>query len=73
MLPTLNKLAPDTKVFFVSQETDPEVVAAALETAALGYVQKADVGEDLIAAIYSVVRGNKFLSRGLQHSKWPEQ
>jgi DNA-binding NarL/FixJ family response regulator len=61
----IRKLAPDVKLVFVSQEFDPDIVRAALQLGAWGYVLKSDAGQELVAAIHSVVRGEKFVSRGL--------
>jgi DNA-binding NarL/FixJ family response regulator len=61
----IRKRAPDVKLVFVSQEFDPDIVRAALQLGAWGYVLKSDAGQELVAAIHSVVRGEKFVSRGL--------
>jgi DNA-binding NarL/FixJ family response regulator len=46
-------------------ELDPDIVEAAWRLGACGYVLKSDAARDLVAAIHSVVRGEKFLSRGM--------
>jgi DNA-binding NarL/FixJ family response regulator len=61
----IHKLAPDARIVFVSQEFDVDVVRAALEIGAWGYVLKSDAAQDLVAAIHSVVRGERFVSRSL--------
>jgi DNA-binding NarL/FixJ family response regulator len=70
-LPTLNgieaaqrirKLAPQSKVLFVSQETSGDVVQTALNTGAEGYVVKADAASELLTAVSTVLRGEKFVS-----------
>jgi DNA-binding NarL/FixJ family response regulator len=70
-LPTLNgieaaqrirKLAPQSKVLFVSQETSGDVVQTALNTGAKGYVVKADAASELLTAVSTVLRGEKFVS-----------
>src|SRR5687767_5057885 len=52
-LPTMNGIAaarriltsaPDAKILFLSQHLSPEVVQAALDTGACGYVVKSDAG-----------------------------
>ncbi len=73
-LPTLNgidaarqilKLAPKSKIIFVSQESSSEVVQEALSLGAWGYVLKARAASDLLAAVDSVLEGRQFVSGGL--------
>ena len=73
-LPTLNgieaarrigKLAPQSKILFVSQESSADVVQAALALGALGYVVKAHAGSELLAAVEAVCQGRQYLSSGL--------
>jgi DNA-binding NarL/FixJ family response regulator len=61
------KVAPEVKIVFVSQEFDPDIVRAAIQLGAWAYVLKSDAVGDLVNAIYTVVRGKKFVSRGLAH------
>jgi DNA-binding NarL/FixJ family response regulator len=49
-------------VVICSVENDAEVVEAARQAGALGYVFKARVAEDLIVAVKSVARGQSFVS-----------
>ena len=73
-LPTLNgieaarrirELSPESKILFVSQESSSDVVQYALALGALGYVVKAHVGSELLAAVEAVLEGRQFVSRGL--------
>ena len=73
-LPTLNgieaareirKLAPESKIIFVTQESLADVVQEALSMGVLGYVLKAQAGTDLIAAVEAVIEGRQFLSSSL--------
>jgi DNA-binding NarL/FixJ family response regulator len=73
-LPTVNgieaahrirKLAPHSKILFLSQESSPEVVQEVLNLGALGYVVKAYAESELLAAVEAVCQGRQFLSRGL--------
>jgi DNA-binding NarL/FixJ family response regulator len=59
------KLAPETKIIFVSQEFDADIVRAALQLGAWGYVLKSDAARELVLAMHSAVRGEKFVSRRL--------
>jgi DNA-binding NarL/FixJ family response regulator len=49
-------------VVICSVENDPEIVEAARQAGALGYVFKARVAEDLIVAVKSVASGRSFVS-----------
>lgn len=75
-LPTLNgieaarqirKLAPNSKIIFVSQESSADVVEEVLALGAHGFVVKAHAGGDLLAAVEAVLGGRQFLSSGLTH------
>ena len=61
----IRRVAPFAKIVFVTMERDPDIVAAAWRSGAWGYVLKSDAARELVAAIQSVVRGEKFLSRSL--------
>jgi len=61
----MRRVAPSAKIVFVSMERDPDIVDAARQLGAWGYVLKSDAARELVAAIHSVVRGEKFLSRSL--------
>jgi two-component system nitrate/nitrite response regulator NarL len=58
----LAKHHPSPAIVICSVETDPEIVDAARQAGALGYVFKARIAEDLIAAVRSVARGRSFVS-----------
>jgi DNA-binding NarL/FixJ family response regulator len=73
-LPTLNgieaarqirKLAPASKIIFVSQESSSEVVQEALKLGAWGYVAKTRIASDLVAAVDAFLKGRQFVSVGL--------
>jgi DNA-binding NarL/FixJ family response regulator len=74
------KVSPAAKIMFLSQESSPEIVHEALCAGGLGYVQKSRAQSDLLTAIDSVLKGKRFMSRGLidlplqngQNSKEPE-
>jgi DNA-binding NarL/FixJ family response regulator len=61
----IRRLVPNVKLVFVSEQHDPEIVSAALHLDGSAYVLKSDTELDLIPAIHSVLRGEKFVSRGL--------
>jgi len=62
----LCRLVPSAKVLFLSQDNDSDIVRAALSNGASGYVLKVDAGSELLPAISAVVRGERFVSSGLQ-------
>jgi DNA-binding NarL/FixJ family response regulator len=77
-LPTLNgfeaarrirKLAPKSKILFVSQESSVDVAQEALRLGALGYVVKTHAGSELLPAVEAVCQGREFVSRGLSGHK----
>ena len=72
-LPTLNgieaahrisMLIPSATVLFLSQENDADVIATALSNGA-GYVLKLDTNRELLPAVESVLRGQRFISTGV--------
>jgi|SRR5690348_7322354 CheY-like chemotaxis protein len=63
--PTISQVSPKAKIVFVTQNTDTDVIRAALETGVQGYVMKADAGKDLVRAIKAVLGGDKFISSAL--------
>jgi len=61
----IRKLAPKSRILFVSQESSPNVVREALSVGGSGYLIKTDVGSELVTAVKSVLRDEKFLSSRL--------
>ena len=61
----IRRVAPDAKILFVSQEFDPDIIRAALQLGAWGYVLKSDAAQELVKAINTVVRGKEFVSRSV--------
>ena len=61
----IRKLAPESKILFLSQESSADVVQEALDLGALGYVVKANAGTELLAAVQAVLRGKQFVSKGI--------
>jgi len=62
----------NSKILFMSQESDPEVVQEALSVAR-GYLLKTDAVAELIAAVEAIVKGEPFLSGGLAQSQFQFQ
>lgn len=61
----ISRLVPAIKIVFVSQNNDADIVTAALSNEARGYVRKENAPTDLLPAIEAVLRGERFVSRGL--------
>lgn len=61
----IRKLAPGSKIVFLSQESSPDVVRYALSLGAMGYVPKPNASCDLLAAVEAVIHGEQFVSAGL--------
>jgi DNA-binding NarL/FixJ family response regulator len=61
----IRKLAPESKIIFLSQESSADVVQEALSSGALGYVVKAKAGSELLTAVEAVRHGRQFVSSGL--------
>ena len=64
----IRKLAPDTKIIFLTQESSQDVVEEALRIGALGYVVKTAMNGSLLAAVDAVLEGKQFVSKNLMHS-----
>jgi DNA-binding NarL/FixJ family response regulator len=61
----IRKLAPASKIIFLSQESSCEVVQEAFNVGAWGYVVKTRTATDLLAAVDAVLEGRQFISFGL--------
>jgi DNA-binding NarL/FixJ family response regulator len=57
----IRKVAPKSKILFLSQEIDVDVAHVAL-TYGHGYIVKSDANNELFAAIKVVMQGEKFVS-----------
>jgi len=61
--PRIRRVAPQSKILFISEHSSPDMVRGALSTGACGYVVKADAGRDLLAAVNAVLRGEQFIGK----------
>ena len=61
----IRKLSPESKILFLTQESSADVVRAALDSGAQGYVLKARAGIDLLPAVKAVLENRQFVSSGL--------
>jgi DNA-binding NarL/FixJ family response regulator len=65
----IRRLAPQAKLLFVSQESDPDVVQETFRLGARGYVHKPLALSDLLPAIDAVLVGKRFVSSGLEFNE----
>jgi DNA-binding NarL/FixJ family response regulator len=63
---------PSAQIIFLTQNSDKDVVAAALRTGAHGYVLKADVGSELFTAMAGVLDTDDFVSSGIKRAMLAE-
>jgi DNA-binding NarL/FixJ family response regulator len=68
----IRKIAPHSRILFLSQECLLDVVERALDLGALGYLQKTRIHSELLLAITSVLAGKQFVSTDLE-GKFPER
>jgi CheY-like chemotaxis protein len=62
----IGRVAPSSKIIFVTSESGSDVVHAALSNGARGYVLKSDAGSELLRALETVLGGGRFVSRGVE-------
>ena len=62
----IRQLSPSSKILFLSQNPDLDVVQAALDTGALGYAHKTNALRELLPAVEAVLQGNQFVSSSLK-------
>jgi two-component system, NarL family, response regulator NreC len=54
----IRQVAPDAAIIFLPQNSDKDVVLAALSTGAQGYVLKTDAGSELLPAVAEALGGD---------------
>lgn len=65
----IRRFSPNSRIVFLSQNDDLDIVRAGLSTGALGYVCKADSEIDLLPAIETVLQGRQFVSSSIKGYK----
>ena len=58
----IRKLAPQSKILFVSQESSADIVQQVFDVGAQGYVVKTEAGRELVTAANAVLRNERFVS-----------
>ena len=61
----IRQVAPDAAIIFLTQNSDKDMVRAAMSTGARGYVLKTDAGRELLPAVTGVLGGDDFVSSGI--------
>jgi DNA-binding NarL/FixJ family response regulator len=61
----IRKVAPKSKIIFLSQDSNPELVQEAFSLGARGYVIKSDASRELLTAVKVVILGKQYVSRVL--------
>jgi DNA-binding NarL/FixJ family response regulator len=69
----IRTLSPQSRIIFVTQESDPGMVEGALNLGACGYVVKIQATTDLPAALDAVLDGRQFVSGGLTGHEFATQ
>ena len=62
----ITKSSPTSAILFVSMNNCEDVVSEAMSTGAMGYLLKADAGNELWPAIDAVLHNKQYLSHGLR-------
>jgi DNA-binding NarL/FixJ family response regulator len=57
--------SPGSRILFLSEHADSNLIQAALDAGACGYILKSDSGSDLILGIRAVLLGQPFVSHSL--------
>jgi DNA-binding NarL/FixJ family response regulator len=58
----IRMLVPNTKIVFLAERLDADIVQAAMKLGPGGYLLKSEARRDLVAAIHAAARGETFLS-----------
>jgi len=57
----IRTVAPKSRILFVSQNTDPDIVQSVMSDGAAGYLCKFKINHDLVPAIEAALAGKKFV------------
>jgi CheY-like chemotaxis protein len=69
----IRRYSPNSKIVFLSQQNDLDIVRVALSTGALGYVCKTAAHSELLPAMDAALRGQQFISRGLKRDQFTDR
>ncbi len=68
----IRQLSPNSKIVFLSQNNDVDIVRAALSTGARGYVRKTDIKTELLPAVDAVLRGKQYVSSSVRRHEFTD-
>ena len=68
----IRKSSPGSTIVFLTQDSSPDVVQAALGAGGRGYVYKGRAGCDLSRAVAAVLQGKQFVSDNLRRPRFAE-
>jgi DNA-binding NarL/FixJ family response regulator len=68
----IRRVAPESRIIFLSQFDSLHIAREALQTGAHGYIVKSDAGQDLLRGIRAVRRGKPFVSQRLIDKGWAQ-
>jgi DNA-binding NarL/FixJ family response regulator len=60
--PSIRKVAPESKILFLSSNRSSDTAAEALNAGGHGYVVKSDGANELLVAVEAVLQGKRFVS-----------
>ncbi|HUK43164.1 MAG TPA: response regulator transcription factor [Candidatus Bathyarchaeia archaeon] len=59
----IHKLAPASRILFLTENSEPEIVRQAFRVGGHGYVVKSDAGRELTMALEAVIANGQFVGR----------
>ena len=62
----VGEILPDTKIIFLTQNSDKELMMQCLSNGGMGYVVKGDAGKELLLAIEAVMQGTRYISKRMK-------
>jgi len=66
----IQELVPPSKIVFLTQETDVDLVEEALNLGAAGYIVKQKASIDLLPGLAAILEGRRFVSDGLTGTRF---
>jgi len=58
----IRSVAPKSRLLFVSQNTDPDIVQSVMSDGAAGYLCKSKINHELVPAVEAALAGKRFVS-----------
>lgn len=67
----IRQISPASKIVFLSEQRDSDLIEAAFQAGGMGYILKSDSYFDLLAAIGFILRDRRFVSHSLRIGATP--